>query len=84
MKEIITIYTKQNCAYCDSAKRFFTSHELAFTAKDVTNSPEELSALVQKTGHRTLPQIFLGERFIGGYAELIALHENGGLEKRPL
>ncbi len=79
MTENITMYTKRSCPYCESAKRFFASHEIPFTVKDLSDSSEELAALVSKTGHRTVPQIFLGDRFIGGYAELIALHDNGGL-----
>tara|TARA_B100000749_G_scaffold226430_1_gene182003 strand:+ start:13720 stop:13899 length:180 start_codon:yes stop_codon:yes gene_type:complete len=41
----------------------------------------ELSALRQKTGHRTVPQIFINEEFIGGYDDLAALESSGNLDK---
>lgn len=81
MQRKATIYTKRNCPYCESAKRFFDSHEIAYEAKDLTDDPEALKALVEKTNHRTVPQIFLGERFVGGYSELVALHDSGGLDQ---
>jgi glutaredoxin 3 len=47
---------------------------------DVSFDPDERARVLLRTGHRTFPQIFIGERFIGGCDELQALDRSGGLD----
>lgn len=66
----ITVYTINNCGYCEAAKSLLKSRGLNFTEKNITTDDEARKNLVLKTGHRTMPQIFIDENFIGGYQEL--------------
>lgn len=77
VKQII-IYTTTYCGYCTAAKHLLENHELPFTEIDVTNDDEKRKWLLQVTGYRTVPQIFIDGKSIGGYSEL------SELLKRPL
>ncbi|MCA9508356.1 MAG: glutaredoxin [Myxococcales bacterium] len=70
--ENIVIYSINNCAYCDAAKNLLKNNSLAFNEINLSTDPEGRLNLVAKTGQRTMPQIFIGEKFIGGYTELKA------------
>ncbi|MGH7804980.1 MAG: glutaredoxin 3 [Candidatus Binatia bacterium] len=75
----VKIYTTSYCGYCRMAKALLTSRKIAFEEVDVTSDEEARDWLVQETGRRTVPQIFIGEESIGGYQELAALDANGEL-----
>ena len=55
----ITIYSKDNCAYCVLAKNLLNSLDLAYDEIDITSTPGLIMELVKKSGMRTLPQIFV-------------------------
>ncbi|MBL8920825.1 MAG: glutaredoxin 3 [Myxococcaceae bacterium] len=79
MKDIV-IYTTDYCPWCRQAERFFTEHQLPFENIDVTGKDELRTRLVELSGGRkTVPQIFIGGTPIGGYSDLIALHQKGEL-----
>jgi len=78
----ITLYTTPSCGYCHSAKRLLIARGHAFTEIDVGADP----ALRQRVsrangGYRTVPMIFVGDRFIGGYRELAGLDHAGELHR---
>ncbi len=75
----VTIYTAVPCGYCSAAKSFFESRGIPYTEVDLTGRREERLALLQRTGRRTVPQIFIGERHIGGYTDLRDLAARGEL-----
>ena len=75
----VTIYTAVPCGYCSAAKSFFSSRGIPYTEVDLTGRREERLALLRRTGQRTVPQIFIGERHIGGYTELRELASRGEL-----
>lgn len=70
MKKNIVIYSTKTCPYCERAKKYFSERQITFEERDLTNRPEELSALKERTGHMTVPQIFIDDQFIGGYSDL--------------
>jgi len=77
----ITIYRRTSCNYCDTAKYLLEGKGVEPEEIDVTKSPEMQAEMEKRTGgNDTLPQIFIGERHIGGCDELIALDRNGELE----
>lgn len=80
MSSIIKVYTTSYCPYCDAAKALLEKKQLDYEEIDVTD-PEKKLALKVKTGWRTVPQIFIGEKMIGGYQELAALDHSGELKK---
>jgi glutaredoxin 3 len=78
MKPVV-VYTTNYCAYCVAAKSLLTTKEIPFQEVDVTNDPTMRQELVQRTGRRTVPQIFIGDEPIGGFTELKALSDRGQL-----
>ncbi len=77
----VTVYTTSMCGYCVAAKRLLTSRKIPFKELDVTRDPEKRAWLVETTGRRTVPQIFIGDTAIGGYDDLAALDQSGELAK---
>lgn len=72
---MITIYTKDNCQYCDRAKAFLDIHKVPYTAWNIEYSPDAREFLKSK-GHKTVPQLYLDEDTLaveGGYDGLTRL-----------
>lgn len=77
----ITLYTKKACPYCVAAKALLTGKGQTWTEIDVETTPGARDQMVAKSGGRlTVPQIFIGERHIGGFDDLSALNQAGGLD----
>lgn len=77
----IILYKRIPCGYCSAALRFLTevkSQEVEVI--DLTMNREGSLALMKKTGRRTVPQIFIGDHYIGGYDDLRALDRKGELD----
>ncbi len=71
-----------SCPYCVAAKSLCVSKGFDYEEIDLTNDPDALAEIKEKTGMLTVPQIFIGEEFIGGYAELKKLNDAGELHKK--
>ncbi len=69
MKDI-KVYTINNCGYCEAAKALLKSLNLSYQEINLTTDDEGRRDLVQNTGHRTMPQIFVDGEFVGGFMEL--------------
>jgi glutaredoxin 3 len=77
----VTIYTKSWCPYCRAAKDLLKEKKVAFHEIAVTSSAEQ-TAMAQKAGGRsTVPQIWIGERHVGGCDDLYALDDRGELDR---
>lgn len=77
----VTIYTRQFCGFCTAAKRLLDSKGIVYAEHDATFSPELRQEMIAKAnGRTTFPQIFIGERHIGGCDELHALERAGTLD----
>ncbi len=76
----VKIYTKTTCPYCVRVKDFFQSKGVKFEEIDLQGKPEELAALKEKTGLRTVPQVFIDGKLIGGCDDTLALDEKGELD----
>lgn len=77
----VRLYTTKNCGFCAVAKRLLEARGIGYLEIDVTGDPQARAMLVEKSGRRTVPQVFIGERSIGGYTELAALDRAGALEE---
>jgi glutaredoxin 3 len=78
----IVMYSTAWCGYCQRARNLFERKGLAFREIKVDEDMREREAMLQKSGgRRTVPQIFIGERHVGGYEELVELDRDGGLER---
>ena len=77
----VRVYTTAYCPFCDAAKRLLKQRNIAFEEIDVSDDAAR-AELKQRTGWRTVPQIFLDEELIGGYQELAAIDGSGELARR--
>ena len=75
----VEVYSTQSCPYCVRAKRLLTERKIAYHEFDVGVDDELRADIVRRTGRRTVPQIFIDGRSIGGYEELAALDAAGEL-----
>ena len=77
----VTIYTKAWCPYCSAAKDLLKEKSVDFTEIAVKSSAEQ-AAMAEKAGGRsTVPQIWIGDRHVGGCDDLYALDDKGELDK---
>jgi glutaredoxin 3 len=77
----IIMYTTAICPYCVNAERLLNSKGVKEINKiRVDLQPELRQEMMQKTGRRTVPQIYIGEQHIGGFDDLRALDLAGGLD----
>ncbi|PZO03460.1 MAG: glutaredoxin 3 [Alphaproteobacteria bacterium] len=77
----VVIYTKPGCPYCTAAKALLTKKGVDFTEIVASNDPGKKQEMIQKSGGRmTFPQVFVGEKHIGGSDDLHALDARGGLD----
>lgn len=80
----ITIYSKQTCPFCDKAKNLLQTKGVDISSVEeirVDLNPDALQEMMQKTNRRTVPQIWIGERWVGGFDDLSALDQSGELNK---
>ncbi|MEM1089946.1 MAG: glutaredoxin 3 [Pseudomonadota bacterium] len=76
----IEIYSKGWCPFCQRAKALLERIGLEYTEYNVEAEEGRLEEMLQRAdGRRTVPQIFLDDRGIGGYTELYRLEQDGGL-----
>ncbi len=76
----VRVYTTRVCGYCVAAKRLLAARGITYHEIDVTFDEEKRVWLAQTTGRRTVPQIFIGDKSIGGYEELASLDRTGQLK----
>lgn len=79
----VVIYTKSTCPFCINAKKLLDQKGVSYQDIDFLGlSDDERQDLAQKTNHyRTVPQIFIGDTFIGGFDQLSALDKAGQLDE---
>ena len=78
----ILIYTKQWCPYCAKAKALLRAKDLEWRELDVTFDERLLQEMVERSGRRSVPEIFLGGELVGGYDDLARLNATGELDRR--
>lgn len=75
------MYSTAFCGYCDRARALLQRKGIHIHEIKVDENPEDRAAMLKRSGgRRTVPQIFIGDRHIGGYTELAALERNGELD----
>jgi glutaredoxin 3 len=77
----IAIYVKAGCQRCWRAKRLLRRRSYAFKVIDVSGDDELRNWLVEATGGKTAPQVFVDGRLVGGFAVVRALDTSGNLER---
>ena len=76
----VKMYTTAVCPYCVQAKRILKSKGVeAIEEIRIDTNPSERSSMMERTGRRTVPQIFIGDTHVGGCDDLMDLDSRGGL-----
>ena len=74
------MYATAACPFCQSAERLLIAKGAAIEKIRIDLEPERRAYMMNKSGRRTVPQIWIGERHIGGCDDLYALDRQGGLD----
>ncbi len=76
----VTMYTTLVCPYCVRAKQLLKARGVdAIDEIRIDLDPVQRDAMVQRTGRRTVPQIYVGDTHVGGCDDLVLLDQRGGL-----
>ncbi len=79
--QTVEIYTSPLCGYCHAAKRMLSDKGVSFIEYDIAGNPAKQQEMTARApGHRTVPQIFIGETHVGGYDDMAALERDGKLD----
>lgn len=78
----VKVYLWTTCPFCIRAVQLLRSKGIEPEIINLDGDNEGLHNIRQQTGQRTVPQIFIGEEFIGGHSDLVALDQSGALEKK--
>lgn len=82
MSANVVIYSTLSCPYCVRAKQLLERKGVAYKEINLSSeAPEVRIELMQRTNHRTVPQIFINDQFIGGFDQLYALERQGKLDQ---
>jgi len=76
----VLMYCTAACPFCQSAERLLEQKGASVEKVRVDLHPERRGEMMQKSGRRTVPQIWIGERHVGGCDDLYALDREGGLD----
>ena len=79
MKKIV-VYSSQNCPYCEHAKELLRKKGATFEEIRIDLDPSKREEMIEKSGRRTVPQIFIDGQSIGGFDDLAKLEKNGQLD----
>jgi glutaredoxin 3 len=78
----VVMYSTGWCPYCERARSLLERKGVRFREIKVDEDPAERQAMLARSGgRRTVPQIFIGDRHVGGFDELYALDKTGELDK---
>jgi len=80
MPPIITLYESAWCGFCRAAKRLLDKKGWPYESLVVDGNPELRRAMEERSGRRTVPQIYIGEVHVGGFDDLAELDADGALE----
>jgi glutaredoxin 3 len=77
----VLMYVKDWCPYCHRARALLAKKGVEYTEIDIEQHPERRVEMIQRSGRRTVPQIFIGDVHVGGSDDLHALQAAGELDE---
>ena len=77
----VVVYLAGWCPYCERARSLLSKKGIQFREIDVDDDPQLREEMIARTGRRTVPQIFIGEKHVGGCDDLLALDGRGELDR---
>jgi glutaredoxin 3 len=76
----VIMYSTAYCPYCIRARELLTRKNIAFHEIRVDDEPSKREEMIARSNRRTVPQIFINDKSIGGYDDLYALEDQGELD----
>ena len=76
----VRMFTKPFCFFCRRAKDLLVQKGVAFCEINLTDEPHMKDHMVNRTGRKTVPQIYIGDTHVGGWDDLSALEAQGGID----
>jgi glutaredoxin 3 len=77
----VTVYTSDWCPYCRRAKDLLTQKNVVFSEINVDDEPALRQEMIARSDRRTVPQIFIGDKHVGGCDDLVELDRSGELDR---
>jgi glutaredoxin 3 len=77
----VTVYTSDWCPYCQRAKGLLAQKNIAFNEINVEQDEKFREEMIKRSNRRTVPQIFIGDKHVGGCDDLFALDRSGELDR---
>ena len=77
---LVTIYRTRVCPFCVLAARLFDRKRIVYEEIYLDGKDDERAELMNRTNWRTVPQIFIGDQFVGGFQEVAQLDQQGKLD----
>ena len=81
MNSTVTMYSTRFCPYCIRARMLLDSKQVEYTDISVDSKPDLRREMMQRSGRRTVPQIWVGEQHVGGFDDLARLEQHGSLDQ---
>jgi glutaredoxin 3 len=78
---VVTMYVSDWCPYCQRAKSLLTEKQIVFNEVNVEDDVKSREEMMARSNRRTVPQIFIGDKHVGGCDELYALDHSGELDR---
>jgi thioredoxin reductase (NADPH) len=76
----VLMYSKTDCPYCERAKQLLRSKGVEWDEINIDEQPDRRDEMIERSGQRTVPQIWIGETHVGGFDQLSELERAGGLD----
>lgn len=77
----VTLYMSEWCPYCQRARSLLTQKNVVFSEINVEDQPQFREEMIARSNRRTVPQIFIGDRHVGGCDDLFQLDHSGELDR---
>lgn len=78
---VVTVYVSDWCPYCERAKGLLSQKNVVFSEVNVEDEPKFREEMMARSKRRTVPQIFIGDKHIGGCDDLFELDRSGELDR---
>jgi glutaredoxin 3 len=77
----VTVYVSDWCTYCQRARGLLRQKQVVFNEVNIEEDEQSREEMIARSNRRTVPQIFIGDKHVGGYDELSALERSGELDR---
>lgn len=77
----VFLYIKASCPFCRMAESLLTEKGVAYDKVDISEVPERRDEMIERSGRKTVPQVFIQDQPVGGFDELAELERSGRLDK---